>query len=405
MTRMPTPRIGGLLATVAKTVGIGLLAGGSLVGAEAISSFLVRLERSAGEPVRGDLLSVAADTIRILIDGEPHSFPVAEVRRVVREEARAERHQPVRVVTRDGSHLAGDDFLQTADRCLIGGEAGPIEIPAERIARVAWLGEREPEPAWLAAVPAEPAADLVVVRREDGHTFVECAVSGVDGDAVTVVLDGETIPVKRGKVAGIVWLRAPAPRPAGPVVAVVGGRLTVERIRWSPEAFLLDEAIRLPPAALLSIDYAAGRTLPLATLDPERVTVEPAFGSLAAIEGLADFFAPRTIPPADGDGPAALILRPRTVATWRVPPGGRRFRARLSRNVAETATTTVDICLDLDGREVFRTRLSGAADQGGIAPVPIDLDVTAGRRLTLTVDFVGSDLGCPVRLAEAVFER
>ena len=73
--------------------------------------------------------------------------------------------------------------------------------------------------------------------------------------------------------------------------------------------------------------------------------------------------------------------------------------------MAETATTTVDICLDLDGREVFRTRLSVPADQGGIAPVPIDLDVTAGRRLTLTVDFVGNDLGRPVRLAEAVFER
>jgi len=195
VTRMPISRTGGLLATIAKTVGIGLLAGGSLVGAEARSSYLVRLERSAGEPVRGDLLSIAADTIEILIDGEPRSFPVAEVRRVVREEALPERPQPVRVVTRDGSHLAGDDFLQTADRCLIGGEAGPIEIPAERIARVAWLGEREPEPTWLEAVPAEPAADLVVVRREDGHTFVECAVSGVDDDTVTVVLDGETIPV------------------------------------------------------------------------------------------------------------------------------------------------------------------------------------------------------------------
>lgn len=402
MIVMPTHRPGLLVL-----VTVGLLTGGSLPNVAANPLVEVRLELTAGEPVCGELLAVDADAIRIRVDGQPRSFLVREVRRVVSEKAAPEARSVVRVVTCAGGQLAGADFMQTAEQCVIVQAGGQIEIPADRIAHVAWLGENESEPAWLAAAPARPAADLVVVRQADGHTFVECAISAVNTDSVTVVLDGETIPVKRTKVAGIVWLREPTPPPTGPVVTVAGGRLAAERIRWSPEEFVLDDVVRLPPATLRSIDYTSGRTLPLAATEPEQVTNEPAFGSLATIDGLADFFAPRIIPPADRDGPAAMILRPRTVMTWRVPPDARRFRARLTRDVVETAPATVEVRVAVDGREAFRQLLSGASDRDVESSVAaaIDLDVSAGRRLTVEVDFVGSDLGCPIRLTDAVFER
>jgi hypothetical protein len=367
----------------------------------------VRLELTAGDAIRGGLVVVTDEAIEIRAEGQHRSFPVPQVRRVIREHAEPPRRHLVAVVTRDGGTLAGDRFIQPGDNCLIAREDGTIELPADLVARVAWLAPDEQQPPWLAGIPAQPVADLVVIRRDDAPTFVECAVSRVDDDSVTVVLDGDTIPVKRAKVAGIVWLREPSPPPTGPVVVIAGGRLVAEHVRWSPDEFILDDVVRLPASALHSIDYAVGRTVPLTTIDPEQLTVDPAFGSLATIEGLAGFFAPRIIQPTQADGQAALILRPRTVATWRVPADARRFRARLARDVVKTAPATVAVSVAVDGREVFRSQLRGpAADDAPPAPADvIDVDVATSRRLTLTIDFVGGDLGCPVSLTDAVFEK
>lgn len=393
------------------------LAGATPAADESRPPMPVRLELSAGgEPVRGQLVAIDGETVQVRVDGgAARSWPVTAIRRVVRETAGAQPRPAVVVTTRDGGTLGGDDFTHTAAAGVISHASGRIEVPAERIARVAWLAAEERSPAWLDRIPAEPAADLVVIRGTDGPTFVECAVTGVDESAVTVVLDGDTIPVKRAKVAGIVWLREPVAEPLGPVVTFTDGRLVARQVRWTPETFVIDDVVRLPPAAFGSIDYAVGRTLPLAEIEPEAVDVEPAFGSLAGVEGLAAFFAPRSVPAADGQGPPAMVLRPRTVATWRVPTDARRFRARLSRDVVETAPATVDAVVELDGREVARHRLGGIAEAaGGSAgpgpepsggPAAVDIDVSAGRRLTLTVDFVGTDLGCPVRIVDAVFEK
>ncbi|MFM7138672.1 MAG: hypothetical protein ACKO1M_16645, partial [Planctomycetota bacterium] len=126
------------------------------------------------------------------------------------------------------------------------------------------------------------------------------------------------------------------------------------------------------------------------------------FGSLAADKGLAPFFAPRTVA-ADDDG-AAVVLRPRTVATWRVPAESRRFHATLARSVPAEAIAAVEVTVAIDGREAWRRRLGGAADAAR-EPVAIDLDVAGGRRLTLTVDFVPGDLGCGVRVGAGAFEK
>jgi hypothetical protein len=48
--------------------------------------------------------------------------------------------------------------------------------------------------------------------------------------------------------------------------------------------------------------------------------------------------------------------------------------------------------LTLDDRGVFERRLDSSTADG----VTIDVDVSSGRRLALTVDFVAGDLGCAV---------
>jgi hypothetical protein len=365
----------------------------------------VRLELTAGEAIAGVLRAIAQEGIRIEVGGQPRDLPAAEVRRLVRDAAAEGARPTVRATTRDGGLLSGTGCRQVADRLVIDHPEGPMSLPLDRIARVAWLSAGEDAPAWLDALPESPTADLVVVRRDEGHTFVECAVTALSDEAVTVVLDGETIPVKRAKVAGIVWLRPVAAAATGPVVTITDGRLVAARLRWSPEEFVVDDAIDLPPAVLESIDFAVARTIPLASLEAESTAVEPAFGGLAAVKELAGFFAPRPLP--SGDGPPDLAIRPRTVATWRVPANSRLFRALLIRDVPATSPAIVDVRVAVDDRQAFHARLAPAADRHDdhAAAEAIEVDVSAARRLTVSVDFAGGSLGCPVRLIEPVFEQ
>ncbi len=364
----------------------------------------VRLERVDGTSLSGNLAGIDDQTVRLVSDGDERTVPVAEIRRLVHA-ADADPAIPlsaVRLTLNDGGSLAGDDFFQDGERGVVTRDDGRIDLPIARICRAAWPSAGEAEPAWVAGLPRPQTADLVVVRREDGHAFVECAITGISAESVTVVLDGETIPVKRAKILGLAWLREAA-EPAGTVVDVAGGRLHADRIEWSPAGLVLDDDIRLPAPALRAIDYAAGRTTPLADLAAEKTTFEPFFGGLADAPGLAAFLAPRTVPDRRGED-RVLVARPRTAITWRVPADSRRFRGTLVRDVPAQATAAVDVTVEVDGTERFRRRL-GAAAADAREPVPLDLDVSGGRRLTLTIDFVPGDIGCGVRLAEGAFEK
>jgi hypothetical protein len=363
----------------------------------------VRVELADGTVSRGPLQAIDAERVTLASEDGPQTWPVAEIRRVVCESTGRVAPPAAQVSLTDGGTLAGDDFTQQGEMAIIALPDGRIELPAERVQRVAWLAAGETAPAWRAAVPPRPTSDLVVVRREDGPEFVECAVAGVGPESVTVVLDGDTIPVKRAKVAGIEWLRGAVPPAGGTVVRVTGGRLESGSVAWSPAGLVLDDAIRLPAGLLRSIDYAAGRTVPLARLDPERVDVEPFFGSLGRIEGLAAFFRPRTVADPDGDGSATLVVRPRTVASWRIPAAARRLRATLDRDVPAGSPARVIVAITVDDREAFRRQLDATTTTAG--PIAIDCDVRDGRRLTLSVDFAAGDLGCGVRLSAAAFEK
>lgn len=396
MRRLAPIRSAGMLLVAA-------VAGG-LAGAEP-EGLAVRLERVAGEPLRGRLVAIDADAIRIESAAGQETLPLADVRKVVRESiGPASPPAAVLVETTDGGRLAGSDFRQDGQRAILALADGTIELPLDRVRRVAWLAAGQAEPDWIDDLPERPASDLVAVRRDDGHAFVECAVVGVSPDSVTVVLDGETIPVQRAKVLGIEWLRDAA-EPGSTRVAVAGGRLGARRVRWSPEeGLILDDGLRLPPESLREIDFAAGRTTPLADLTPERSSFEPFFGALAAQPGLAAFFAPRVVDDPGGEGPRPLVVRPRTEITWRVPADSRRFRATLERDVPVQATAAVEVALTVDGGEVWRRRLGGPAADGD-EPVAIDLELPGSRRLTLRVEFVPEDIGCGVRLVGGAFEK
>jgi hypothetical protein len=159
----------------------------------------------------------------------------------------------------------------------------------------------------------------------------------------------------------------------------------------------------LPAAWLEAIDYAAGRTVRLADVPAESTVVEPFVPGLTAVEELRGFFAPRFVTAAgvatERNGTAALLVRPRTVVTWRVPADSRRFQASI--RPVGSGTTRPSVRIALDDREVFRHDPSEAA---AAEQERISLDVSGARRLTLTVE-AAAGIGGPVRLEQPVFEK
>ncbi len=363
-----------------------------------------RVERSDGSITEGSLVTIDANDVRLQTASGDTTLPVTAIRRVVVVSAAVAkpRPAPVTVTTTAGSRITGDDFTWAGDVAAVIRGAERIELPIDLVQLVAW---RRPEdadgaPAWLAALPEQPESDLVIVGGGPEAECVACAITAVSAESVTVVLEGETIPVKRTRVAGLRWLRPPAVVTGRIDVATVAGRLTAAHVAWSPaDGLVLDGCLRMPASWLEAIDYAAGRTVRLTTLEAERMEIEPFFGGLRGVDGLTGFFAPRVVTPLPAGAPA-LLLRPRTVGVWRGPADSRRFFATLQ--PASGAAPRASVVIDLDGREVFRGGFTADETPAGL---PIDLDVAGVRRLTLTVDFATGGPGGPVRLDDARFEK
>jgi len=363
----------------------------------------VRVERTTGHVITGTLVGVAADAVRV---ADQNPVPVAEIRRVVVTAAAAQAEPPaVCVACVDGGMICGGDFSWDGSAtAVVDRSEGRIELPVSLISTVTLRppaeGEDAPAADWMKVLPESPESDVVVVvRSEDaGQRFeaVECAITAVTADAVTVVLDEERIPVKRAKVAGLRFVRSAAVG-GGTQVAIRGGQLSARKVAWSPEGLAVDDTVRMPAALLESIDYAAGRTIRLETLAAERTDVEPFFGALGRQEGIAGFFSPRILAADAGHG---FVVRPRTAAVWRVPPDSRTFRTSVSAAAGRQAAGAVVMTLVLDDREAFRRRVDAATN------AVVELDVSAVRRLTVKVDFAdGGGMGCAVRFAAPVFEK
>lgn len=416
--------------------------------ATATAPLLVDVEQGDGSVSSGRLERIDGDGVRLVdvagVEGGILSLPAERVRAVRRtaggtDDETTNSHTLVLTMI-DGSTLSGTDVAWDGSQpAVVIRPEGQIELPAGRIRSIAWRPAgtaAAATPAWQEAIPEGTESDLVVVGSDASYEFVECAITGVSADTVTVVLEEETIPVKRSKVLGLQWLREDTSAAAGAagraVVSVAGGGLRASRVEWSADAFVIDGEIRLPAAMFSAVDYAAGRIVTLASLTADKVTVEPWFGGLvpggttaektARTDVLAAFFAPRIIDPSEAapetapPAAASIIMRPRTVAIWRLPADSRRFRAVVTAAAGPQAAEAAVVAVAVDDREVFRQQIDATAGSGeanaGTAPaqagmgIPIDVDLTDGRRLTVTVDFVpGGGIGGAVRFGSPVIER
>ena len=396
---------------------IGVAWGLSATATHADGPLSIRVEQTDDGAASGTLVGLDGQGLQIEAGGQNRVVPVDGIRLIEREGAPTPLAGQLRISLVDGTWIEGDDIAWDGAVVTLVRPDGRGEIPVGKVRSVAWKRADDeaatPGAAWLSALPEAIESDLLVVGSATGHEFVECAIKAIGAESITVVLDEETIPVKRSKVVGIHWLRGEAVAPRGSAgkpatavaVDVVGGALRAKQVEWTPERLLLDGDVSLPGRAVVRLDWAAGRTMSLVGLAPERLEVEPWFGQLGRVPGLASSFAPRSAPAGDGFPKPGLVIRPRTQAVWRLPPEGRRFRSSIAPAGGVRAEGMTEVVVTVDDREVFRRQIDAATAAAGEA-IPIDVDVAGGRRLGVTVDFVSaSDAGFPVRFTSPAVEQ
>ncbi|MEI8317700.1 MAG: hypothetical protein WCH79_07110 [Planctomycetia bacterium] len=395
----------------------GLSGGGTLARAAEPTS--LRIESTDNGVSSGTLVALDGAGLKIDVAGQQRVVPIDTLRLVERQGEVGRGVGRCRIGLVDGSWIEAGEIAWEGSVVILTRPDGRGEIPVAKVRSVAWRQADDdatavPGAAWLVALPETIESDLLVVGSASGHEFVECAIKAIGPDTITVVLDEETIPVKRSKVIGIHWLRGEPTAPKGGTgksaaavaVDLVGGALRARRIEWTPEKLLLDGDVSLPGDAVVRLDWAAGRTMSLVGVAPERLEVEPWFGDLGRIPGLASFFAPRSVVAEGGVPRPGLVIRPRTAAVWRLPPEARRFRTSIAPAGGARAAGISEVIVTVDDREVFRRQIDASAVDPGAEGIPIEVDVAGGRRLGVTVGFVSaSDSGCPVRFTSPAVEQ
>ena len=394
-----------------------VVAGASGVG-RAADTLSVAL--TSGDIRTGQFASLDAE--RLVLAASPDTaatelaIDLATVRRITLQEAAPAAGGSLIGLT-DGSQLTATSIEVTAAEATVSLATGSLALPADGLHWIAWSADDETPPTtdWLAELPNPAAGDIVVIRRDEGWQFIECAITAITATEVVVLLEGESIPVSRTKLAGLCWLRdgtrpgvEPEPAAQDILLGLPGGRLRCRGIaRATPEAdWTLTLAATttapvkatLPAAEVLSIDYAFGRQIDLTRRSPASTAVEPYFGSLADDAVLRRYFAPRAVTSTSQTGDQAeelpaLLLRPRTDLVWTLPPGSRVFRAQLLPAKPAASTPTL-VLIEVDGVEQVRREIGGAG-LGVDTPATeaVMLDVRGGRQLRLVVDFATRPAG------------
>ena len=390
-----------------------------LAGNGSAAESTVAVTLSDGEVLTGQLVSL--DPNQLVLDSsgstqttaapiEEQAIGIDRVRQILLKSNTALEGQAI-VGLIDGSRIEGDVTGITDSKARLVVAGAELTLETERLHWIAWPNAQELAKAadWLTELPVPAGADLVVIRRKQGWQFIECAITKVTAENVIVLLDGETIPVKRTKLAGICWLRGemppgitPEPAPRDILLGLHGGslrcrsisRATSQSSEWNIELEAIagnTSKVKLASAAVRSIDYSFGRQIDLTRRPPLSSSSNPYFSALANDTTLHSYFSPRVVTQPERsnentDSVPGLLVRPRTEMIWGLPPDSRRLLARIL--PGNTASVSVSVILiEVDGQERLRATIGSDTFTDGRLGLPVDLDIRGGRKLRVLVDF------------------
>ncbi|REK09425.1 MAG: hypothetical protein DWQ37_18480 [Planctomycetota bacterium] len=370
-----------------------------------------------GQSASGRLTSLDAGGLVLETADGPRTFALADLATVnPQTPAGTRRDAALWVELVDDTGLAADEYTVKSGKASIRSPLGETELPA---AGVRWVRFGAPErydpkltEQWREIVASQPASDLLVVRREEALDYLEGVLRDIDAETCQFELDDEVIPVKRSKIAGLVYAhpqQRALPESVGMLVAADGSRLPILEARLVDDTLKLTTPVgasfEVPLERIARLDFSSGKLAYLSDLEPEKVEFTPLVGFAEPSDALLDFYHYRRDKGFAGqplrlEGKVfkkGLSLISRTQLVYRLPDDYRLFRATAGIDDATRETGSVQLVIKGDGKTLWESEVRGVDP-----PHKLELPVEGVKRLEILADYGESlDVGDRLDLGDA----
>lgn len=353
----------------------------------------VAVTRLDGAIAEGPLSSLSPEAVEIA--GEER-IPLDDVQTITLADTtlRPLDDAATAVTLADGSQFAAASVTKDGDLAATLADDHAITAASRQVRAVRLkVLEEVVRTRWLELLGETRSDDLLVVRKGDTLDFIACVVGVLSDDAIAIRVGSRNVKVPRAKAFGLIFADAASPsRDAIARVRFADGSLFVA------SAFSLEDDVltltlpgvatgntyRRPLADVHEFDFAQGRVVRLATLQPN-ARYERASRIFSGTRPVRVNRNVLDLPPRlEGrTDPSSVWMHSGTTATYPLPRGVIRLQARAGIDEIEGAdlpAAPVDVAVRGDGRPLW----SGAIEPGSVTAWDLPLDGVC--QLTIDVD-------------------
>jgi hypothetical protein len=335
----------------------------------------------------------------------------------------------------DRSELPVQSFLVAGDKASIVWEAGDSQTMPLSLVRSLNLvaADERLDKAWKRLRDKPRRGDRLAVRKGEGIDYVEGVISGITKEHVNFELDGESIPVKWSKLAGLLFADRPS-RQLSPAKCQLtmqsGAQVSAASWKSTPRGVAIQLpcglTLDIPYQRLRRINFSQGKVTYLSEMTPSVTEWSPYLTAGKLEPLLARFYGSPKDPATDGaqavtsdrleiatlpggssnESPQqstvesyteGLSLQSRSRLIYDLPAEARRFEARVGIDAASVEIGNVQFKIRGDGRLLYAEEISGST-----GPRDVSVDVAGLRRLELIVDYgKNQDTGDRLNLCNA----
>jgi hypothetical protein len=376
-----------------------------------------------GEAVTGEISAINAKELILKTDAGPVTLGLDTLAVLTRQPAEkaAAPGAGYWIELADGSGLPATEYaVKDGIAKVVGASGRTQDIPARKIRSVRFAAAEPLEPKlakqWAEITVSKAAGDLLVVRKNDAFDYLEGVIKDLDGESCQFELEGEVIPVKRAKIAGLVYalsVGGESPEPLGKLLTTDGAKLQLRSLELAGEQLKIETpggtAFELPLAEVVRFDFSSGKIAYLSDLEPENAAFTPLIGFAQPPQGLLGYFDYRRDVgfdqnPLKLDGKEfrkGLSLASRTELVYKLPGKFRVFRA--SAGIDDTTRETGSVRLEIkgDGKVLWE------GDVRGDEPAQqLELEIGGVKRLAIVADYgAGLDVGDRLDLGDAQISK
>jgi hypothetical protein len=302
----------------------------------------------------------------------------------------------------------------------------PVPIATELIRRVEFRASTNAlAETWNRVDSHDAAGDVLIVMKGAGEAFdfLTGVVDAVTDEQVSFDWDGQKVPIKRTKVAGIAFYqreKRSLPDAICVLTMVDGTTAPARSVELDGDTLSVvtpaNLRIKFRRESLASADFSSGKLAFLSDLKPDSSTWVPRIAIPKAAQIASEFGVPRMNSSFSGSALSlawpdealatgrevrtyakGLALRSRSELTYRLPTGMKRFTATAGIDPATTEQGHVVLEIRADDRVVWEGEIDGKQP-----PINIDVELKSARRLQILVDYGRNlDYGDRLHLVEA----